>query len=235
MFTPAPGGGTSAAQALTITGPGLTASATSSPPGGLVTATLSNGPAEGAWLALAQVGSAASTYLQYTFVTAGVTNRTWDVTMPTALGNYEFRVYLLNTYTVIARSAAVAVVNINPTPAIGGLTPASLAAGSAVGTLTVTGTGFVSGITATVGGQARTVTGVTPTQAQHCAARRRHRLAGQRGGAGGQSAELRGRAVRLEHGEPRCHRSAPRPDADGHQSGDSGGGWGGVHADRHGK
>jgi hypothetical protein len=164
VFTPPPGGGTSAAQSLTITGPGLTASTTSSPPGGPVTATMSNGPAEGAWLALAQVGSAASAYLQYTFVTAGVTNRTWDVTMPTALGNYEFRLYLLNTYTVIARSAAVAVVNINPTPAISGLTPASLAAGSAVGTLTVTGTGFVSGITATVGGQPRTVTGASPTQ-----------------------------------------------------------------------
>jgi hypothetical protein len=159
-----PGGGTSSATNLTLSQPSLTVSATSSPPGGAITATLGNSPSVGAWLALAQVGSPANTYLQYTFVAAGVTSRTWDVTMPTTVGNYEFRLYLLNTYSVLARSPPVAVVNINPTPNITALNPASVAAGSGAFALTVTGTGFVAGTTATVGGQSRTVSGVSPTQ-----------------------------------------------------------------------
>jgi hypothetical protein len=159
-----PGGGTSSATNLTLSQPSLTVSATSSQPGGAITATLGNSPSVGAWLALAQVGSPANTYLQYTFVAAGVTSRTWDVTMPTTVGNYEFRLYLLNTYSVLARSAAVAVVNINPTPNITALNPASVAAGSGAFALTVTGTGFVAGTTATVGGQSRTVSAVSPTQ-----------------------------------------------------------------------
>ena len=42
--------------------------------------------------------------LQYTFVAAGVSNRTWDVTMPTTPGSYEFGLLFINTYTVAARS-----------------------------------------------------------------------------------------------------------------------------------
>jgi hypothetical protein len=50
--------------------------------------------------------------------------------MPTTVGNYEFRLYLLNTYSVLARSPAVTVLNINPTPNITAFNPASVAAGS---------------------------------------------------------------------------------------------------------
>jgi hypothetical protein len=55
--------------------------------------------------------SPTNTYLQYTFVAAGVSNRTWDVIMPTAPGSYEFRLLCINTYTVAARSPAVTVGN----------------------------------------------------------------------------------------------------------------------------
>jgi hypothetical protein len=111
VFTPAPGGGSSAAQSLTITGPGVAVSATSLQPGGAITATISNSPSGGAWVALAVVGSPTNTYLQYTFVAAGVSNRTWDVIMPTTPGSYEFRLLFINTYTVAARSPVVTVGN----------------------------------------------------------------------------------------------------------------------------
>ena len=42
---------------------------------------------------------------------AGVSNRTWDVIMPTAPGCYEFRLLFINTYTVAARSPVVTVGN----------------------------------------------------------------------------------------------------------------------------
>jgi hypothetical protein len=99
VFTPAPGGGTSAAQSLTITGPGVAVSATSVQPGGAITATISNSPSDGAWVALAVVGSPTNTY------------RTWDVIMPTTPGSYEFRLLFINTYTVAARSPVVTVGN----------------------------------------------------------------------------------------------------------------------------
>jgi hypothetical protein len=85
-------------------------SATSSLPGGAITATLSNSPGGGAdWLALAQVGAPDTSYLQYVYVGAGVTNRLWAVTMPATPGTYEFRLYLNNSYTVATRSPAVSV------------------------------------------------------------------------------------------------------------------------------
>src|SRR5215469_8191047 len=64
--------------------------------------------------------------------------------------------------TSAARSLTVA--RVNPTPNISSLSPASVTAGSAAFTLTVTGTGFAAGATATVGGQARTVTVDSATQ-----------------------------------------------------------------------
>src|SRR5262249_36259817 len=61
-------------------------------------------------------------------------------------------------------SGSLTVASVNPTPAISSLSPASVTAGSAAFTLTVTGTGFAAGATATVGGQARTLTVDSPTQ-----------------------------------------------------------------------
>jgi hypothetical protein len=115
IVTPAPGGGTSAIQPLTIRGPGLTVSATTALPGGSITATLTNSPGGSTdWLGLAPVGSPDTTFLQWVSVGAGVTNRTWTVTMPATVGLYEFRLYLDNGYTVSARSPAVFVGNGSP-------------------------------------------------------------------------------------------------------------------------
>ncbi|HTY77658.1 MAG TPA: IPT/TIG domain-containing protein [Candidatus Bathyarchaeia archaeon] len=131
--------------------------------GGSITATLSNSPGGSTdWLGLSAVASADTSFLQHTDVGAGITSRTWTVTMPAAPGSYEFRLYLNNMYTVAARSAAVTVVN--PTPKITSLSPSSVAVGSAAFTLTVSGSGFASGATATVGGQVRAVTVVSATQ-----------------------------------------------------------------------
>jgi len=53
----------------------------------------------------------AGAHVPETFVAAGVSNRTWDVIMPTAPGCYEFRLLFINTYTVAARSPVVTVGN----------------------------------------------------------------------------------------------------------------------------
>jgi hypothetical protein len=55
------------------------------------------------------VGSPDTTYLQWTYVGTGVTNRTWVVNMPGAEGAYEFRLYLDNSFTVAGRSPAISV------------------------------------------------------------------------------------------------------------------------------
>src|SRR5205085_1202602 len=71
---------------VTVIGPSptLAVSATSVAPGAPVTVTLTNGlGGQYDWLALAPVGAATTTYLQWTYVGANVASRTWTVTMPT--------------------------------------------------------------------------------------------------------------------------------------------------------
>jgi subtilisin family serine protease len=95
---------------VTVLGPTLTVSATTVAPGGQVTVTLTNSPGGAQdWLALAAVGAPSSSYLQWTYVGAGVTSRTWTVTMPTASGQYEFRLFLNNVFTLAATSPKVTV------------------------------------------------------------------------------------------------------------------------------
>ena len=47
--------------------------------------------------------------LQYVYVGAGVTTRTWTVNMPTTSGTYEFRLFPNNSFTKIAASPPVTV------------------------------------------------------------------------------------------------------------------------------
>jgi subtilisin family serine protease len=87
--------------------PALTVSATTVTAGGQVTVTLTNGPGGAQdWLALAATGAPNTSYLQWTYVGAGVTTRTWTVTISTA-GTYEFRLFLNNGYTCVATSPTV--------------------------------------------------------------------------------------------------------------------------------
>ena len=75
-----------------------------------VTVTLTGSPGGPLdWLALAAVGAPDTSYLQYTYVGAGVITRTWTVPMPAAGGVYEFRLFVGGAYTRGATSAPVTV------------------------------------------------------------------------------------------------------------------------------
>ena len=50
-----------------------------------------------------------TTYSRWTYVGAGVTTRTWIVTVPTTPGQYEIRLFLNGGYTRAATSPAFAV------------------------------------------------------------------------------------------------------------------------------
>lgn len=111
VVNPSPGGGTSAALTVPIDPPpSLTPSALAAPPGSRLTVTLANGfGGAGDWLAFAATGSANSSYLTFTYVGAGVTDRTWSVTVPSTAGTYEFRLFLNHGYTRAATSATITV------------------------------------------------------------------------------------------------------------------------------
>jgi hypothetical protein len=59
------------------------------------------------WLAFAPVGAANNSYVQFTYVGAGVTTRTWTVTMPSTPGTYEFRLFRMASFVRIATSPPV--------------------------------------------------------------------------------------------------------------------------------
>jgi hypothetical protein len=166
---PSPGGGTSAPVTLPIvTGPTLTVPAGSVAAGGQVTVTLTNGPGGGSdWLALAATGAADTSYLQWTYVGAGVTSRTWTVTMPMTAGTYEFRLFLNGVYVRAATSPPVTVdASVNAVPAIASLSPTQAVAGSSAFTLTVNGTGFISSSTVRWNGVNRPTTFVSASKLQ---------------------------------------------------------------------
>ena len=111
VFTPAPGGGTSAALPFSVAvQPALTVSATSVAGGSPVTATLTNGPGgSGDWIAFASTSAPNTSYVQYVHVGSGVTTRTWTVSTPASPGTYEFRLFLNNGYTRAATSPPITV------------------------------------------------------------------------------------------------------------------------------
>src|SRR5215475_2421151 len=172
-------GGTVTKQRINIrnalTPPSLAVSVTQAVPGDTVTVTLTHGPGNpNDYLVLAPVGAPDTTRSPFTYLGAtvtyiyvgpGVTTKTWAITLPTTLGQYEFRLYYNNTYTRLTSSPVLAIVNLSPTPTITSLTPAGVAAGSTDFALTVTGAGFVNGMQATVGGVARATTVVSTTRA----------------------------------------------------------------------
>jgi subtilisin len=167
VVNPAPGGGTSASLVVPVDPPPtLTPSGTIGAPGFLVTATLANGfGGSRDWLALARVGSAPTSYIKYMYVGAGVFDRTWTVNMPTTPGQYEFRLFLNNGFTVAAVSAPVTVdPSYNPLPATTSLSPASAVAGGPAFTLTVNGSGFVAASVVHWNGSPRATTFVSASR-----------------------------------------------------------------------
>jgi subtilisin family serine protease len=169
VATPAPGGGISSGLTFSIaTPPTLSVSSTTVFPGGAVTVTLDNGPG-GAndWIALAPTSAANSSYLQWVYVGAGATTRTWTVAMPTTPGTYEFRLFLNNGYTRAATSPTVAVDTSGAGgPTINSLSPAVATAGGPAFTLTVNGAGFDSASVVRWNGSNRPTTLVGATQLQ---------------------------------------------------------------------
>jgi len=111
VVTPAPGGGTSASLTFTVTpAPVLTVSASSVAAGASVTVTLTNGLGGSLdWLSFGATGAADNAYLQFTYVGAGVTTRTWTVTAPSAAGTYEFRLFRQGSFVRLATSPSVSV------------------------------------------------------------------------------------------------------------------------------
>jgi hypothetical protein len=117
------------------------------------------------WLALAATGAADSSYLKWTYVGSGVTDRTWTVTMPATPGTYEFRLFRNNGYTRGATSPVVTVdATVNPLPIASSLSPSRTAVGSAAFTLTVNGSNFRSSSTVTWNGASRPTTFVSASK-----------------------------------------------------------------------
>jgi subtilisin len=167
VFTPAPGGGTSAAFAFTIgTVPVLTVNTTSAPSGSSITVTLTNGfGGANDWLAFAPTSAPNTSYLLYTYVGNGVTTRTWTVTAPSTPGTYEFRLFPNNGYTRAATSPTVTVTFVPPpVPVVSSLSPSSAIAGVAGVSLTVNGSGFSSASVVNWNGSARPTTFVSASQ-----------------------------------------------------------------------
>ena len=167
VFAPAPGGGTSASVALDIDPPStLSVSASTVAPGSAVTVTLANGRGGATdWLALANVAAPNANYLQWTYVGAGVINRTWTVNVPTSGGPFEFRLFLNDGHTLAATSPPIAIdSSINALPVVTALAPPNAIVGSGGFTLTVSGTGFVATSVVRWNGANRPTTFVTGNQ-----------------------------------------------------------------------
>jgi hypothetical protein len=169
VLTPPPGGGTSLAVSFPIVaGPTLAVNATNVAGGSPVTVTLTGGLGGSLdWLALASTSAANTSYVQYVYVGAGVTTRTWTVTMPTTPDTYEFRLFLNNGYTRAATSPSVTVnSSLNPVPTVTSLSPAQAIAGASAFTLTVGGSGFIASSVVKWNGTNRATTYVGPTSLQ---------------------------------------------------------------------
>jgi hypothetical protein len=167
VFSPSPGGGVSGSLPFTVgQAPTLSVSTTSTTTGGSVTMTLTNGfGGAGDWLALAATSAPESSYIQYTYVGAGVTTRTWTVTMPMATGTYEFRLYRNNGFVRAATSPTVTVAQgVSPVPVLTSLSPSSGFNGGPAFTLTVTGSGFAGPSVVRWNGSDRPTTYVSATQ-----------------------------------------------------------------------
>ena len=169
VVNPTPGGGSSGVLPVTVDPPAVLAvNATTVGPGSSETVTLTGGFGGAKdWITLAASGAPNTTHLQWIYVGAGVTSRTWTVTMPTTAGTYEFRLFLNDGYTRAATSPTVTVdPSINPAPVATSLSPASASVGGPAFTLTVNGSSFVSSSVVRWNGVARPTTFVSSTKLQ---------------------------------------------------------------------
>jgi subtilisin len=119
----------------------LTVDQTSIDAGGSVTVTVTGASGSATdWIALAQVGSPDTQYVKWTYLAGGQTTFNWTVTMPTTVGDYEFRLYPNGGYTRAGTSPVVHVTAAAPPPSGPTLTVSTqlVAPGSPI-TVTLTG------------------------------------------------------------------------------------------------
>ena len=168
VHTPAPGGGTSGSLVFTIDPTAtLTPNASTVAPGSPVTVTLALGfgGAED-WMALARTGSPDTSFVQWTYVGAGVTDRTWTVTMPDTAGAYEFRLFGSHVERLATSPAVTVDASLNPVPTATSIAPNSAMVGGSAFVLTVTGSRFLTGSAVRWNGVNRPTTFVSATQLQ---------------------------------------------------------------------
>jgi hypothetical protein len=99
----------------TAAGPTLTVSATSVPLGGSVSVTVSGGPGNRSdWVSLARVGTALTSFLDWKYLSGtrsqpatGLTFAELTFAIPPTAGQYEFRFFANNGYTLLATSPVV--------------------------------------------------------------------------------------------------------------------------------
>jgi hypothetical protein len=118
-----------------VTGPTLTVDTTSAVAGTPVTVTLEGGPGGAQdFLVFAAKDAPNSTYLQFMWVGAGVTTRTWTVTVPSTYpAAYEFRLFLNNSFATRAATSPT-ITTLGPTLSV---SATSVARGASV-TVTLT-------------------------------------------------------------------------------------------------
>jgi hypothetical protein len=167
VFNPAPGGGTSNAQTFTITGVTNPVPATTS----INPASVPAGNAGGT-LTVTGTGFVSGSVVRWnganrttTYVSSTQLNAAIPASDVTTAGTAQVTVFNpapgggtsnVQTFTITGVT--------NPVPATTSINPASVSAGNAGGTLTVTGTGFVSGSVVRWNGANRTTTFVSSTQ-----------------------------------------------------------------------
>ena len=119
------------------------------------------------WLALAAAGASNGSYLNWTYVGAAVTNRTWTVTMPSTAGQYKFRLFRDNGFVRGATSPVVTVdPSFNPVPVASSLSPSRTTAGASAFVLSITGSQFNTASIVRWNGANRPTTFVSSTQLQ---------------------------------------------------------------------
>jgi hypothetical protein len=91
------------------------------------------------WLALAATSAGDTTFVEWTYVGAAVTTRTWTVNMPAAAGTYEFRFFVDGGYTRTATSPPVTVTAAVPSPTASLAVSTGSTTGDSPVTVTLTG------------------------------------------------------------------------------------------------
>ena len=102
---------------ITVAAPTVTLSATTVAPGGTVSATIANGPANSLdWVGLYAAGAPPAGYLRAAYLndtltapTPGLTGGTLTFTLPLTPGTYQVRFFLNDSFTVLATSGAITV------------------------------------------------------------------------------------------------------------------------------